>query len=250
MTFVASCSVCNAFVVMTFVAPPFVIWRIPDEIRHSVTELISTTNVVDNIFKLVEYLHFILYWISENQKHFILLLWHFCTLREKFLLICSTIERQKRVENRFPLRHNINLGVLERDERDMVFSCPGSSIPDLGQWLTDSLTHSVPLLSLTATLEFRHKEWLSRLQTLQTFGLSEKLEEKSWQKGWKKFLKSENELKKIIFLAALAALYLTLVSHWLTDSLTATLEFRHKEWLLRLQTLQTFDRHDAQTKRP
>ena len=122
MTFVASCSVCNAFVVMTFVAPPFVIWRIPDEIRHSVTELISTTNVVDNIFKLVEYLHFILYWISENQKHFILLLWHFCTLREKFLLICSTIERQKRVENRFPLTNNINMGVLERDERDMVFS--------------------------------------------------------------------------------------------------------------------------------
>ena len=26
------------------------------------------------------------------------------------------------MENRFPLRHNINLGVLERDERDMVFS--------------------------------------------------------------------------------------------------------------------------------
>ena len=31
-------------------------------------------------------------------------------------------------------------------------------------------------------------------------------------KRLKKFLKSENELKKIIFLAALAALYLTLVS--------------------------------------
>jgi len=43
----------------------------------------------------------------------------------------------------------------------MLFSCPGSSIPDLGsQWLT-------------ATLEFWHKEWLLRLQTLQTFGRSD-----------------------------------------------------------------------------
>ena len=47
------------------------------------------------------------------------------------------------------------------------------------------------------------------------------------------------------FLAALAALYLTSV----TGSLGATLEFWHKEWLLRLQTLQTFDQHDVQTKR-
>ena len=41
-----------------------------------------------------------------------------------------------------------------------IFSCPGSSIPDLGQ----SLSHWV-----TATLEFWHKEWLLRLETLQTF---------------------------------------------------------------------------------
>ena len=47
------------------------------------------------------------------------------------------------------------------------------------------------------------------------------------------------------FLAALAALYLTLVSDWLTDSLTATLEFWHKEWLLTLETLETFDQHDV-----
>ena len=45
-----------------------------------------------------------------------------------------------------------------------------------------------------------------------------------------------------LFLAALAALYLTLVSDslsdWLTEWLTdATLEFWHKEWLLRLETL-------------
>ena len=45
-----------------------------------------------------------------------------------------------------------------------LFSCPGSSIPDLG----GSLTHW-----LTATLEFRHKEWLSRLQILQTFDQSD-----------------------------------------------------------------------------
>ena len=43
-----------------------------------------------------------------------------------------------------------------------------------------------------------------------------------------------------IFLAALAALYLTLVSQWVT----ATLEFCHKKWLLRLETLQTFDQMD------
>ena len=39
----------------------------------------------------------------------------------------------------------------------IFFSCPGSSIPDLGHWLTDWLT---------ATLKFRHKEWLLRLETL------------------------------------------------------------------------------------
>ena len=41
-----------------------------------------------------------------------------------------------------------------------IFSCPGSSIPDLGQ----SLCHWV-----AATLEFWHKEWLLRLETIQTF---------------------------------------------------------------------------------
>ena len=44
-----------------------------------------------------------------------------------------------------------------------------------------------------------------------------------------------------LFLSALAALYLTLVSGWLTDWLTATLEFWHKEWILRLETFETFD---------
>ena len=42
----------------------------------------------------------------------------------------------------------------------VVFSCPGSSIPDLGR----SVSHS-----LSATFEFWHKEWLLSLQTLQTF---------------------------------------------------------------------------------
>ena len=49
----------------------------------------------------------------------------------------------------------------------------------------------------------------------------------------------------LLFLAALAALYLTLVSDSLTESVGATLEFWHKEWLLRLETLQTFDQHDV-----
>ena len=44
-----------------------------------------------------------------------------------------------------------------------VFSCPGSSIPDLGQWVGGWVT---------ATLEFWHKEWLLRLETLQTFDQS------------------------------------------------------------------------------
>ena len=40
------------------------------------------------------------------------------------------------------------------------FSCPGSSLIDLGQSLTDSVS---------ATFEFQHKEWFLRLQTFQTF---------------------------------------------------------------------------------
>ena len=47
------------------------------------------------------------------------------------------------------------------------------------------------------------------------------------------------------FLAALAALYLTLVSQWVSDSLSATFEFWHKEWLLTLETPQTFERSDV-----
>ena len=42
-----------------------------------------------------------------------------------------------------------------------LFSCRGSSIPDLGHWVSGWAG---------ATLEFRHKEWLLGLQTLQTFG--------------------------------------------------------------------------------
>ena len=48
-----------------------------------------------------------------------------------------------------------------------------------------------------------------------------------------------------VFLAALAALYLTLVSDSLTHWVGATLEFWHKEWLLRLEILQTFDQSDV-----
>ena len=40
------------------------------------------------------------------------------------------------------------------------FSCPGSSIPDLGQWVSEWLG---------ATLEFWHKDRLLRLETLPTF---------------------------------------------------------------------------------
>ena len=56
-------------------------------------------------------------------------------------------------------------------------------------------------------------------------------------------------LQSGLFLAALAALYLTLVSESVTHSLSATFEFWHKEWLLTLQTLQTFDQSDVWTKR-
>ena len=52
-----------------------------------------------------------------------------------------------------------------------------------------------------------------------------------------------------LFLAALAFLYLTLITHWVSQSVSATLEFRHKEWLLRVQTLQTFEHSDVQTER-
>ena len=53
----------------------------------------------------------------------------------------------------------------------------------------------------------------------------------------------------LVFLAALAALYLTLVTHSVDQWVSATLEFWHKEWLLRLQTLHTFDQSDVKTKR-
>ena len=47
------------------------------------------------------------------------------------------------------------------------------------------------------------------------------------------------------FLAALAALYLTLVS----GSLGATFEFWHKEWLLRLEVHKTYDQSDVWQKK-
>ena len=51
------------------------------------------------------------------------------------------------------------------------------------------------------------------------------------------------------FLAPLAVLYPPLVTQWLTHWLTATLEFRNKERLLRIVTLQIFDQSDNQTER-
>ena len=45
---------------------------------------------------------------------------------------------------------------------------------------------------------------------------------------------------------ALAALHLPL---WVTHSVTVTLEFVHKEWLLRLGTLQTIVQSDVWIKR-
>ena len=67
-----------------------------------------------------------------------------------------------------------------------LFSCPGSSLPDLGQWLTKSLT---------ATFEFWHNGWLLTHETLQTFDGRQKdkndknnkqgQKDKKWQKGQK-----------------------------------------------------------------
>ena len=54
-----------------------------------------------------------------------------------------------------------------------VFSCPGSSIPDLGQWVSQWVSQSV-----TATLEFQHKLWLLKLKTPQTFDRSDELKRK------------------------------------------------------------------------
>ena len=51
--------------------------------------------------------------------------------------------------------------------------------------------------------------------------------------------------QKFCVLAALAALYLTLVTDWLSQWVGATLEFWHKERLSRLETLQTFDQSDV-----
>ena len=87
--------------------------------------------------------------------------------------------------------------------------------------------------SLSATLEFWHKEWLSRLQTLQKLGQSDKLKKKT-EKRWTKFEKGKIEKveKKLKswkrtnwFLAALAAPYLTLVSDWVTGFLTGGVSY-------------------------
>ena len=61
---------------------------------------------------------------------------------------------------------------------------------------------------LTATLDFRHKEWLLRLQTLQIFGRSDKLKKKTEQsfkklkkkglkKSWKKLKKNWKSWMKL-----------------------------------------------------
>ena len=78
-------------------------------------------------------------------------------------------------------------------EKHISFSCPGSSIPDLGQWLTDWLG---------ATLEFWHKEWLLRLETLWTFDRGDELR-KNIEKNWNFFqllFKTFFQLKKKDFL--------------------------------------------------
>ena len=70
---------------------------------------------------------------------------------------------------------------------DGIFSCPGSSIPDLAQWW------------LTATLGFQHKEWLSRLETLQTFDQSvvktKRQNEKKTKRQKDKQTKRQNDKK-------------------------------------------------------
>ena len=58
-----------------------------------------------------------------------------------------------------------------------------------------------------------------------------------WNAGWLK--------KKKTFLVALAALYLTLVSQSVSESLSATFECWHIEWLLTLENNQTFDQSDV-----
>ena len=74
----------------------------------------------------------------------------------------------------------------------LLFSCPGSSIPDLGQWVTHSLTHS-----LTATLEFWHKEWLLRVETLQTFDQSDVQTKRQKEKRQKDKKAKRNKYKRL-----------------------------------------------------
>ena len=91
--------------------------------------------------------------------------------------------------------HIQHIGKREDGENDksslIIISCPGSSIPDLGEWVT----HWV-----TATLEFRHKESLSRLQTPQTFGWSQRKKLKKVGKSKKVkeffFFKSKKSWRK------------------------------------------------------
>ena len=76
---------------------------------------------------------------------------------------CQQSKRKERQEGREDMRAN-RADAHRSSSSSYLFSCPGSSIPDLGQWVTDSVTDSV-----SATLEFWHKEWLLRLRTLQMF---------------------------------------------------------------------------------
>ena len=89
-----------------------------------------------------------------------------------------------------------------------VFSCPGSSLSGLGQSVNQWVS---------ATIEFRQKEWLLRLETLQTF---------DQHNVWTKRQKSQNdeEEKKIT---------------WQTDNMTK-----------RLKDEKTKGKKDKMTKRP
>ena len=77
---------------------------------------------------------------------------------------------------------SVLLGFSEIFEFLCLFSCPGSSIPDLGQSVSQSVSQLVPVI-----LECGHKELLLTLETLQTFDQSD---------VWKKDKKTKRQKPK------------------------------------------------------
>ena len=79
-----------------------------------------------------------------------------------------------------------NRYLYQRQGGGWVFSYPGSSIPDLGQWLGQWVA---------ATLEFQHKEWLLRFETWQKDKKTKRQKDKKTKRLKDKMTKRQKDKK-------------------------------------------------------